>query len=134
MSDQNTVANNATDHRTITSDATYDVTLHPAFASECTITRKSDSSVRQLYKQTERHHCKDRKHPKRHVIKLKGKNGSNRDITITIDDPKHAIHSLRLELYDESRDPHYAETYDPGTTETFSVSNLADTCPPNCGG
>ena len=64
------------------------------------------------------------------MIRLKGKNGSKRDITITIDDPEHSVHSLSLELYDESRDPNYQETFNPGTTETFTVTNSALTCPP----
>jgi hypothetical protein len=119
-------------HKTITTDPNYEVTLHPGFASECTITRKGDKSPRQLYKQTEKHHCGTEGHPKRHVIRLKGKNGSKRDITITIDDPTYSVHSLSLELYDESRDPNREETFNPGTTETFTVTNTALTCPPYC--
>lgn len=121
-------------HKTVTADATYDVTFHPAFASECTITSKRDNSVKQLYKQTEKHNCGTEGHPKKHVIRLKGKNGSKRDITITIDDPTYSVHSLSLELYDESRDPNHEKTFDPGTTETFTVMNTAATCPPFCEG
>lgn len=119
-------------HKTVTADPEYDVTFHPGFASECTITRKADNSAKQLYKQSEKHHCDDEGHPKSHVIRLKGKNGSKRDITITIDDPEHSVHSLSLELYDESRDVTDAAKFDPGTTETFTVMNTADTCPPHC--
>lgn len=120
-------------HKTVTDDPEYDVTFHPGFASECTITRTSDNASRKLYKQTERHDCRpEGGHPKKHVIKLKGKNGKKRDITITIDDPTYCVHSLSLELYDESRDPNYEETYNPGTTETFTVMNTANTCPPYC--
>lgn len=119
-------------HKTITTDPDYEVMLHPGFASEATITRKGDNSVKQLYKQTEKHHCGKEGHPKKHVIKLKGKNGSKRDITITIDDPSYSVHSLSLELYDESRDPNYEDTFNPGTTETFTVMNTANTCPPYC--
>jgi hypothetical protein len=123
---------NDKNHKTVTADSEYDVTFHPGFASECTITRKGENTARQLYKQTEQHNCGSEGHPKKHVIKLKGKNGKKRDITITIDDPEHSVHSLSLELYDESRDPNYIETFNPGVTETFTVMNTADTCPPNC--
>jgi hypothetical protein len=120
-------------HKTVTADPEYDVTFHPGFASECTITRKGEGPPKQLYKQTEKHDCRpEGGHPKKHVIRLKGKNGSKRDITITIDDPEHSVHSLSLELYDESRDVTDAAKFDPGTTETFTVTNTADTCPPHC--
>jgi hypothetical protein len=119
-------------HKTVTDDPEYDVTFHPGFASECIITRKKDNRARQLYKQTETHNCGAEGHPKKHVIKLKGKNGKKRDITITIDDPEHSVHSLSLELYDESRDPKHEATFNPGTTETFTVMNTAATCPPHC--
>jgi hypothetical protein len=119
------------DHKTV-STSDYEVTFHPGFASQATITRKADNAVEQLYKQDGLHRCGPEGHPKKHVIKLKGKNGSKRDITITIDDPEYSVHSLSLELYDESRDPNYKETFNPGTTETFTVTNTANTCPPYC--
>jgi hypothetical protein len=119
------------DHKTVSSDE-YEVTFHPGFASKATITRKGENGPRELYKQSELHKCGPEGHPKKHTIKLKGKNGSKRDITITIDDPTYSVHSLSLELYDESRDPKYKETFNPGTTETFTVMNTANTCPPYC--
>ena len=119
-------------HKTVTTDSEYDITVHPGFASAAVITRKADNAARQLYKQEGKHNCGTEGHPKRHVIKLKGKNGSKRDITITIDDPTHCVHSLSLDLYDESRDPTKEETFNPGTTETFTVMNTAATCPPFC--
>jgi hypothetical protein len=120
-------------HKTITTDPDYDVTFHPGFASECTITRTADNAARQIYKQSGRHDCRaEGGHPKKHVIKLKGKNGKKRDITITIEDPTHSVHSLQLALYDESRDVNSKETFNPGTTETFTVMNTALTCPPYC--
>lgn len=120
------------EHKTVTDDTDYDVTFHPGFASECTITRTADNSVKQLYKQTEKHNCGANGHPKKHVIKLKGKNGSTRDITITIEDPTHSVHSLKMSLYDESRDPAVDQAFD--TTEEFTVMNSALTCPPVCEG
>lgn len=118
-------------HKTVTDDAEYDVTFHPGFASECTVTTLADNAKRQLYKQSEKHDCRpEGGHPKKHVIKLKGKNGKNRDITITIEDPTHSVHSLKLSLYDEARDPMVNQTFD--ATEEFTVMNSAMTCPPVC--
>lgn len=119
------------DHKTVTDDARYDITFHPAFASECAVTDKATGQTRKLYVQdrSKPENVKDKGHPKKHTIKLKGK-GNNRDITITIDDPSHTIHSLSFELYDEARDP--AQTGSWGSTETVTVTNTAVTCPPYC--
>lgn len=121
------------DNLNLTKDPHYDLSVHPAFASECTVTHK-DGTVKRLYKQQAKHDCRPKGHPKKHVIKLKGKNGNTRDITITIEDNTYAIHSLKLELYDPSRDVNDKDKYNPGTTETFTVMNSAETCPPDCGG
>jgi hypothetical protein len=119
------------DHKTVTRDADYDVTFHPAFASACVVEKKGGAR-KELYRQPENDVVDCSKgHPKKHVIRLKGKNGSKRDITITIDDPEHSVHSLSLELYDEARDPRVNKDFD--TTETFTVMNSAMTCPPVCG-
>lgn len=120
------------DHKTVTVDTDYDVTFHPAFASACVVEKKGGAR-KELYRQPDNDvvDCNEKGHPKKHVIKLKGKNGSKRDITITIEDPEHSVHSLSLELYDEARDPKMDQTFD--TTETFTVMNSAMTCPPVCG-
>jgi hypothetical protein len=118
------------DHIVKNDDDEYEITFHPAFASKCIVEHK-DGGTRELYRQTQTHNLKDKKHPKRHVVKVKGKNGRTRDITITIDDPNHAIHSLRMELYDEGYDPMKpVPRYEGGDVVTFE--NLASTCPPNC--
>jgi hypothetical protein len=117
-------------HKTVTSDADYDVTFHPAFASAC-IVKPKDGQARELYRQPKDEvvNCKDEGHPKRHVVKLKGK-GNRRDITITIDDPEHSIHALTLELYEEGRSPKETAKWEAG--DTFTVLNDAKTCPPHC--
>ena len=119
------------DHITLTTDPDYDVVVHPAFASECTLTSRSDGSVKTLYRQdrSKAHDCRGKGHPKKHTIKLKGK-GNRRDITITIDDPDHSVASLALELYPEGRDPTAGDETEP--TDTFTVMNNAFTCPPHC--
>lgn len=117
------------DHKTVTRDADYDVTFHPAFASACVVEKKGGPR-KELYRQPDNDvvDCKDKGHPKKHVIKLKGKNGSKRDITITIDDPEHSIHRLSVELYDEGRKA--GELTEFG--DVFTVENNAKTCPPHC--
>lgn len=114
----------------------YDVIFHPGFASACTIKNKNDAAPRELYRQgTAQSDVVDCRpaaggHPKRHVIKLKGKNGNGRDITITIDDPSHSLHRISLDLYQEGRDPRVDQPFE--TTDTFTVENEAKTCPPHC--
>jgi hypothetical protein len=119
------------DHKTVTGDADYDVTFHPAFASACVVEKKGGPR-KELYRQPDNDvvDCKAKGHPKKHVIRLKGKNGSKRDITITIDDPEHSIHRLSLELYEEGRTPMETRKWESG--DTFTVLNDAKTCPPYC--
>jgi hypothetical protein len=113
-------------------DGNYDVTFHPAFASSCTVTDRKTGSASKLYEQdrTKPVNVKNGGHPKKHRIVLKGKNGKRRNITITIDDPEHAIHGITLDLYAEGRDPSKKESSE--TVETFSIVNDAATCPPIC--
>lgn len=119
------------DHVTVTADADYDVSFHPAFASRATVSRKDDGSVKELYRQDRSKpvNTRGKGHPKRHVITLRGK-GNNRDVTITVDDPNHSLHSLSFELYDQNRTP--LQTGDWKATETFTIENNAKTCPPDC--
>jgi hypothetical protein len=123
-------AGNIDDHVVKTDDSEYDITFHPAFASKCVVQHK-DGETRELYRQSETHNLGGKGHPKRHVLKIKGKNGRTRDITITIDDPNHSVHSLKLELYDEGYDPMKPlAKYEGGDIVAFD--NLASTCPPTC--
>lgn len=118
------------DHIVKDDDSEYEITFHPAFASKCVVEHKN-GPTKELYRQSGTHNLGGKGHPKKHVVKIKGKNGKTRDITITIDDPNHAVHSLRMELYDEGYDPmNPIETYDGGDVVTFE--NLASTCPPRC--
>jgi hypothetical protein len=113
-------------------DGNYDVTFDRAFASACTVTDRKTGTASKLYEQdrTKPVNVKNGGHPKKHRIVLKGKNGKRRNITITIDDPEHAIHGITLDLYAEGRDPSKDSGGD--TVETFSVVNEATTCPPVC--
>lgn len=119
------------DHIVKTDDNEYEITVHPAFASRCTVGGK-DGATRELYKQDGVHHLNGKQIPKKHTIRLKGKNGSKRDICITLDDPSHNVAKITVELYEESHDPTTAMV--AGDTDTvFSVENHAKICPPYCG-
>lgn len=120
------------DHIIASDDNEYEITVHPAFASSCTVTDKRTGQARKLYEQDRSKPVDVRKqgHPKKHRIVLKGKNGKKRNITITIDDPEHAVHGITLDLYKEGRDPMQDESLD--SEETFRILNHATTCPPLC--
>jgi hypothetical protein len=122
------------DHRTVSDDSEYDVTFHPAFASECEVLDHRSGAARKLFEQdrTKPVNVRANGHPKKHRIVLRGKNGKRRNITITIDDPDHAIHGITLDLYEEGRDP--AREGDWKKSESFSIMNYATTCPPVCEG
>jgi hypothetical protein len=121
-------------HEHTASDSEYDVTLDTAFASSCTVTDLASGSTRTVYRQDPKQpvDVRPQGHPKRHRIVLKGKNGRRRNVTITIDDPEHALHGLKVDLYREGRDPASRDRED--ATESFTILNHALTCPPFCGG
>lgn len=117
------------DHIVKTDDNEYEITFHPAFASRCSVSGKDGE--RELFKQDGVHHLKGKKVPKKHTIRLKAKNGSKRDITITLDDAAHSVARITVELYEEGHDPMTALT--AGETDTvFTVENNAKICPPFC--
>jgi hypothetical protein len=113
-------------------DSRYDVTFHRAFASSCTITDRKSGTTSKLYEQDRSRPVDVRNggHPKKHRIVLRGKNGKRRNLTLMIEDPEFAIHSIRIEFYAEGRDPSVAGSED--AVETLDVVNAAMTCPPHC--
>lgn len=119
------------DHIVKTDDNEYEITLHPAFASRCTVGPKN-GQARELYKQQGVHKLNGKEIPKKHVIKLKAKNGGKRDITITLDDAAHSVAKITVELYEDSHDPTTALKAS-NTDTVFSVENSAILCPPICG-
>jgi hypothetical protein len=118
------------DHIVKTDDKEYEITVHPAFASRCTVGPKG-GEARELYRQQGTHKLNGKPVPKKHTIRLKGKNGSKRDVTITLNDAAHSVARITVELYDESHDP--ATAMMASDTDTvFSVENHAKVCPPFC--
>ena len=113
----------------------YTVTFHPAFASSCVI--EGEDGKCEVYKQSKTHVFQNGdKHPKKHKIHLKG-GKFDRDITIEVNDPKHAIKQIRLELYpqrDESQIGDASQSRLLQTAEVFTADNHANTCPPICTG
>jgi hypothetical protein len=118
------------DHIVKTDDNEYEITVHPAFASRCTVAKGGD--VRELYRQQGVHHLNGKAVPKQHTIRIKGKNGSKRDISIVLNDAAHSVAKITVELYEESHDPMTAMTASE-TDTTFTIENSARICPPICG-
>lgn len=134
-------------HRKAENDE-YEVTFHPAFASSCTVKKNGEATSTDLYRQGSTYqdvvHCPEG-HPEEHVIRIRGK-GNGRDITITVHDPSHTLHSISFDLYREARDRRVKPQptvqalsmadAQAGTRadvgETFTLENEAKTCPPYC--
>jgi hypothetical protein len=107
----------------------YTVTFHPAFASRCVVTGEDGEC--EVYKQSEPHRLNGESHPKKHRLHLKG-GKFGRDVTLEIDDPKHAIKQIHVELYGERDPAHIGTETEYPVVETFAAFNTAQTCPPNC--
>lgn len=135
-------------HRQAENDE-YEVTFHPAFASACTVKKNGQDTATDLYRQGKEVkdvvHCPEG-HPERHEIHIRGK-GNGRDITITVNDPSHTLHSISFDLYGEARDRSKAKpqpraqalgqsdaqaSVQSDVGETFTLENDAKTCPPYC--
>ena len=139
MDDQTTMTadpNNATasatssvppGHRTVGNNE-YEVTFHPAFASACKV--KKNGQETELYRQGDKQEdvidCTDG-HPHEHTIRIRGK-GNGRDITITVHDPSHTLHSISFDLYKEARDRRKAKsgTQAPGAVDMQASADAAD--------
>jgi hypothetical protein len=115
-------------HRTM-SHGGYEITFHPAFASRCVVQCEGCDEV-EVYKQDKPHKLNGEKKPKKHEIAMKG--GPNgRDLRISIDDPKHHIYKITLELHPADYDPDLGS--ESKSVETVTMFNTAQTCPPVCG-
>jgi len=107
----------------------YSVTFHPAFASRCVVA--GDDGECEVYKQSAPHRLNGQPHPKKHKIHLKG-GKFDRDVTLEIHDPKHAIKQIHLELYGDRDEADLGTGVAAATAETFTAFNSAPTCPPVC--
>lgn len=108
----------------------YTVTFHPAFASRCAVTGENGEC--EVYKQARPHKLNGQGHPKKHVIRLQG-GKYGRDITLEVNDPKHAIKQVHLELYGDRDPSHIGDSrVEYPAVETFTALNTAELCPPMC--
>jgi hypothetical protein len=107
----------------------YSVTFHPAFASRCVV--NGEDGECEVYRQSTPHELKGQPHPKKHKIHLKG-GKFDRDLTLEIHDPKHAIKRIHLELYGDRTEADLGGEKTFATAETFTADNHANTCPPIC--
>lgn len=116
-------------HTVVNTDTEYELTVHPAFASACTVA-SNGGAARDLYRQNGTHLLNGKEIPKRHTIRLKARSGK-KDITLTLNDAGYSVKKITVELYKDSHDP-----TKPGTTRdsdvVFTVENDAITCPPVC--
>jgi hypothetical protein len=119
------------DHLTVSSDPEFEVEVHPAFASECTV--ESKGSKRSVYKQDRSKpvDVRGKGHPKQHQIRIKSKDGK-RDLTLIVKDPSHTLAKITVELYAEGHDPAVSGSATVDSDTTLTVANAAFTCPPWC--
>jgi hypothetical protein len=107
----------------------YRVTFHPAFASRCLVS--GDDGECEVYKQEGAHQLNGEKHPVHHTIRLEG-GRFERDVTLQVHDPKHAIKQIHLELYGDRPESAVGTGQVYPTAETFTAVNTVVTCPPEC--
>ena len=127
--DSNTVVLDGEIHNVLGADADYELTVHPAFASACTVTR--NGVARGLYQQAGTHQLNGKAIPKKHTIRLKAKNGK-KDVTLTLNDAGYSVKKITIELYKDEHDPTVKDT-NTDTDAVFTVENSAKLCPPTCG-
>ena len=115
-------------HSVLSDDTEYELTVHPAFASACTVTR--NGVAKGLYTQSGTHQLNGKAIPKKHTIRLKAKSGK-KDITLTLNDAGHSVKKITIELYKDEHDPTVKDT-NTETDTIFTVENSAKLCPPTC--
>lgn len=121
---------NAHEHTTVTRD-NYQITFHPGFSSRSTVKNNSTGTETELYRQEGVYNLPagQTKPPTRHEIRLTG-GPQNRNVALSVDDPKHEIARIIVEFYAEGREPGWGNG--GSTEETLTVQNDGTTCPPDC--
>ena len=107
----------------------YQVTVHPAFSSSVTLLGQ-DGGGTELYRQPGTHNLPagQTAAPAQHVVKLQG-GPFDRDIGFVVNDPKHQIARITVELYGPDHKPGMQGS---PVVERVVVENNAKTCPPLC--
>jgi hypothetical protein len=115
-------------HSVLGDDADYELTVHPAFASGCTVTK--NGVPHGLYTQSGKHQLNGKAIPKKHTIRLKARSGK-KDVTLTLNDAGYSVKKITIELYKDEHDPTKKDT-NKDTDVVFTVENDATLCPPTC--
>lgn len=123
------VLSNAEEHRTERRGG-YEFTVHPGFSSGATV-QVEGQPVQQLYRQQGVFNLPagQTAPPTRHAVRLTGGEHA-RDVGLVVDDPKHQVARVIVELYDESHKPGFSGTGQ--VVERVVVENFSKTCPPYC--
>ena len=108
----------------------YELTVHPAFSSAVTV--EGASGTTELYRQRGTYHLPggQTEPPAQHVVRLEGGEHA-RDLGLVVNDPKHQIARITVELYGAGHRP---GNQDDTPVETVVVENNPSTCPYDCDG
>ncbi|HEY7767541.1 hypothetical protein [Longimicrobium sp.] len=109
------------------SNAGYQVQVHPAFSSGISI-RNAAGEI-QLFRQqgTFNLPAGQTTPPSQHIVRLQG-GEFDRDVGVVVNDPKHQIARIIVELYGPDHQPGRKSA----VVETLVVENSQKTCPPYC--
>lgn len=115
-------------HKTVDKDG-YALTFYPGFLSRAVVQVDGREDV--LYRQEAPHGVRDQPDEplKRFELRLKG-GPNDRDITLHVDDPQHAIAEIVVRMYPKGYKPEAGEN--PPPEEVFTAENDAMLCPPIC--
>jgi|GEM_PF-3728268 len=115
-------------HRVVEKDG-YILTFYPGFLREADVWVDGQEDV--LYKQELPHGIREQEDEplKRFELKLQG-GPNDRNFTLHIDDPQHAIAEIVVKLYPKGRK--HEECENPKPEEEFVAKNGAILCPPYC--
>lgn len=107
----------------------YGFSVHPAFSHRAELRDAAGRSI-ELYRQHDVFNLPAGRTapPAQHVIRLDG-GPDARDLGITVNDPKHQVARITVELYGPGHQPGTAGA----VAQTLVVENDGKTCPPACG-
>ncbi|HEU4559195.1 MAG TPA: hypothetical protein VFS20_15160 [Longimicrobium sp.] len=119
----------ASEHR-VSHAGGYQFTVHPAFSRRA-IVRDADGSETELHRQSGVYNLPAGRAsaPSQHQIRLDG-GALARDLGITVNDPKHQVARITVELYG----PDHVPGRSSPVVQTLVVENGVGTCPPDCDG
>lgn len=107
----------------------YRITFYPGFAREVEVEDRGDR--KEIYRQSGSHDVRNQPDEPltHHVVRIEG-GRSRRDVTLTLDDPQHAIAEIVVKLHPAGRKP--GEGTAQPAEETVRMVNDAVLCPPIC--